>query len=249
MTAFVRHVTQQPQLRPVWQGPLCKICAFASQEVTFGPIWRTRTGEKLGAAELLNGSVNDSGSSKWQRSFQARWVAAGSWGEWVCGPTLKATGRRLERGGGLQKMIGVCVWDKSRPTSSGELGRKRGFSMSSSFLMPSITLSLRVCLNCFSLSQRARLNRRSRLVLAGKKQKTGNKYFFFFMYIYFFISLLICLCRQNIPFSAHCLNHFQTIHDPSHHYYVSWRVISFLWYPVIQEWWTSYSLKIIIIHF
>lgn len=60
------------------------------------------------------------------------------------------------------------------PTSSGEVGRKRGFSMSSSFLMPSMTLSLRVCLKRFSLSHRARLKRRSRLVL----QKEPHSRFF-----------------------------------------------------------------------
>lgn len=67
------------------------------------------------------------------------------------------------------------VFTQLVPTSSGELGRKQGFSMSSNFLMPSITLSLRVCLNSFSLSQRARLNRKSSLVLV-LTQEENNKW-------------------------------------------------------------------------
>lgn len=70
------------------------------------------------------------------------------------------------------KRLVMFIWRHPTlmPTSSGELGRNRGFSMSSSFLMPSITLSLRVCRNCFSLSHRARLNRRSNLVLEAQRR-------------------------------------------------------------------------------
>lgn len=50
--------------------------------------------------------------------------------------------------------------------------------MSSSFLMPSITLSLRLCLNCFSLSHRARLKRRSRLVLHKKNENWATWFLF-----------------------------------------------------------------------
>lgn len=55
----------------------------------------------------------------------------------------------------------MCVKRTLIHTSSGW----QGSSVRSSFLMPSITFSRRASLNCFSLSQRVWLNRRSRFVL------------------------------------------------------------------------------------
>lgn len=55
----------------------------------------------------------------------------------------------------------MCVKRTLIHTSSGW----QGSSVRSSFLMPSITFSRRASLNCFSLTQRVWLNRRSRFVL------------------------------------------------------------------------------------
>lgn len=107
--------------------------------------------------------------------FEAMLSATG-WGNWAFekNPAAHRHTRTVEKDFKRPHVNSMSSDSGCAPTSSGELGRKRGFSMSSSFLMPSITLSLRVRLNSFSLSHRARLNRRSSLVL--KTQRTQVRF-------------------------------------------------------------------------